>query len=229
MVVKRIPRDEEGFDLLLQSLYEKAVNYKTVLNISDEMLDRLHKNAMAYHEWRMVKVQIAASKKSVTEFVEQLFSGDKKNALPVTPIINLGTPTLPDKPGIEMQTREFIEYLELQDAFTDAIGLDFGFYVNTSDSSSPEDLTINFKVKDYSGYRLDIIFSLHEQDALDLSYRIKGAPNFTKVTATSSPYTLEVPPDPDGLAITLEMYAILIRKNKPVGQTSDVKTVIAHA
>jgi len=70
---------------------------------------------------------------------------------------------------------------------------------------------------------------LQGQDAFDLSYRVKGAPAWTKIRLTSSPYRLEISPDPNGLAVTLEMQGILIRKNEPVGQTSDLKTVIAHA
>jgi hypothetical protein len=229
MIRKKIPFDENGFDLMLQNLDAKCDGYKTALNISGAQLAVLAADAAAYHDWRLVKNQIAESKTSVTNFVKILFTGDKKDPLPMTPVINLGSPALPAKPGIETRTKEFIEYLELQDNFTDAVGLDLGFYVETSGAADPENKVGDFKVRDFSGYELDIIFSKQGADALDLSYRIKGTPAWTKIRLTSSPYRLQITPDPNGLAVTLEMQGILIRKNEPVGQTSDVKTVIAHA
>jgi hypothetical protein len=226
---KRIPNTEEGFDLLLQNLNGKCEGYKTTLNISGAQLAALDTNATCYHACRLLKNQINDTKVSLTNFVEKLFSGGSKDDMPVAPNLTFVLPTLPVKPGIEEQTRKFIEYLELQDDFSDAIGLDLGFYEETGGAISSEDKTADFKVKDFSGYRLDVLFSLQGQDALDLSYRAKGAPAWTKIRLTSSPYRLEIPPDPNGLAVTLEMQGILIKKNEPVGQASDVKTVIAHA
>jgi hypothetical protein len=228
-VHKVIPTDEEGFDLLLQSLDEKCPAFKTTLNISDSMLDALQINATCYHELRLLKDQFNDTKVSLTEFIQKIFSAKSKDALPTAPTLTFTLPVLPGKPGIEEQTKKFIEYLELQDDFTDEMGLNFGFYVETSGAISPEDQIGNFKVKDFSGYRLDILFALHGQDGFKLSYRVKGEIPWTIITLITSPYTLQVPPDPDGLAITLEMKGDLIKNNKPVGQTSDVKTVIAHA
>ena len=226
---KVIPPDEERFDLLAQNLKAKSVNFKTTLNISDEMLAMLDTNAAAYHGLRLLKDQFNNTKTAITNFVEELFTGDKKDPLPPSPNLAFVMPTLPAKPGIEQQIREFIEYLEIQDNFTDAIGLELGFYVETGDSVSPEELVGDFKVKDLSEYRLDILFSLQGQDALRLDYRTKGTSAWTELTLTSSPYTLEVAPDPNGLAVTLEMRGTLVRKNKTVGNTSDTKTVVAHA
>lgn len=226
---KVIPNNEDDFDLLAQNLKAKSVNFKTALNITDEMLAMLDTNAAAYHGFRLLKDQFNNTKTALTNFVEILFSGDKKDPLPPSPNLSFVMPTLPAKPGIEQQIREFIEYLEIQDNFTDAIGLELGFYVETGDSASPEELVGDFKVKDLSEYRLDIDFSLKGQDALRLDYRAKGTTAWTELTLTSSPYTLEVAPDPNGLAVTLEMRGTLVRKNKTVGNTSDTKTVVAHA
>ena len=225
---KRIPTGEDEFDLLLQNLNEKCEGYKVPLNISGAQLAALDTNATCYHACRLLKNQLNDTKVSLTKFVEKLFSGSSKDDLPVAPVLTFALPALPAKPGIEEQTKKFIEYLELQDDFTDAIGLDLGFYVETSGAGASEDKTADFKVKDFSGYRLDILFSLQGQDALRLSHRVKGATAWTIETLTSSPYTLEIAPDPNGLAVTLEMQGILIKNNKPVGQMSDVKTVIAH-
>jgi hypothetical protein len=226
---KRIPTDEEGYDLLLQNLNEKCPGYKTVLNISGAQLSALDTNATCYHACRLLKNQLNDTKVSLTKFIEKLFSGSSKEDLPPAPNLTFALPTLPAKPGIEEQMKKFIEYLELQDDFTDAIGLDLGFYVETGAAIGAEEKTADFKMKDFSGYRLDVLFSLQGQDALRFSYRVKGTTAWTTVTITSSPYTLEIPPDPDGLAITLEMQAILIKNNKPVGQMSDMKTAIARA
>lgn len=40
---------------------------------------------------------------------------------------------------------------------------------------------------------------------------------------------MQVAPDPNGLAVTIEMQGTLIDKNQIVGNTSDVKTVVARA
>jgi hypothetical protein len=229
MIRRKVPRDEESFDLMLQNMDGKCPNYKTALNISDAQLDVLKTDAAAYHDWRLVKNQIAESKVSITNFVKILFTGDKKDPLPTTPVVNIGSPALPAKPGIETRTKEFIEYLELQDNFTDAIGLDLGFYEDTSGAVDSENLIGDFKVKDLAGYKLEVAFGKKGQDALDLSWRVKGSAGWNKIRLTSSPYTLEIPPDANGLAVTIEMQGILIKKNEPVGQSSDLKTAIAHA
>lgn len=226
---KRIPFDEEGFDLLLQSLDEKCPGYQTELNISAAQLAALHTNAVFYHGCRLVKSQINDTKTSLTKYVDKMFSGSSKEALPVAPNLSFELPALPAKPGIEEQTKKFIEFLELQDNFSDAIGLDLGFYEEVSRENDEEKLVGEFKVGDFSGYALEINFSKKGQEALDLNYRVKGTTDWTKIRLTSSPYTLEIPPDPNGLAVTIEMQGILISKNKPVGRVSDVKTVIAHA
>lgn len=227
-IKKRIPNDEEGFDLMLQNMNAKCAGYSVELNISNAQLTTLGTNATSYHECRLLKDQINDTKTSYTSFVKIIFSGDKKDPLPPTPNLTFNVPTLPAKPGIEKQTKEFIVYLESQDNFTDAIGLDLGFYEEVSDSS-PENLIGDFKVKDALDYQLIISFSLQGQDALRLSWRVKGTTAWTNITLTSSPYTLEVEADPNGLAVTLEMQAVLIKNNKPIGNTSDLKTVIARA
>lgn len=226
---KRIPREEGEFDLLLQNLNEKCDGYKTVLNISDAQLAALETNATAYHACRLLKNQLNDTKVSFTKFVDKLFTGSSKDAAPALPNLTFTPPTLPAKSGIEQQTKKFIEYLELQDNFSDEIGLDLGFYEETGGAGEVVDKVGDFKVKDFSGYALDIIFSKQGQDAFDLKWRIKGTPDWTTVRLVSSPYRLQIPPDPNGLAITLEMQGILIRKNEPVGQSSDLKTVVAHA
>ncbi len=226
---KRIPKDEEEFDLLLQNLNQKSENYKVALNISDSQLGVLATNAACYHGCRLLKNQFGDTKVSLTQFVEKLFSGSPKDDMPTAPTLIFTLPALPAKPGIEEQTKKFIEHLELQDNFSDAIGLDLGFYVETGGTGDKGILLGDFKVKDFSGYALDITFSKQGQEALDFSYRVKGTPNWTKIRLTSSPYRLEITPDPNGLAVTLEMQGVLISKNKPVGQASDVKTAIAHA
>ncbi|HQU85457.1 MAG TPA: hypothetical protein PKY59_20110 [Pyrinomonadaceae bacterium] len=230
MTIKKvIPRYEEGMDLLAQNLNSKLPALKTTLNISDDMLETLSKNAAAYHGWRLLKDQLSNTKIAVTSFVDNLFRGDKKDPVPTKPDLTFVAPQLPQKPGIETQIKELIEYIELQDAFTDAIGLDLGFYVEEGDSASPETLVGNFKTEDLSGYRLKIIFSLQKQDAFRLGYRIKGAGGgaWTFLTLTKSPYILEITPDPNGLAVTVEMQGTLVKNNETVGHSSDPKTVVA--
>jgi len=228
-IVKVIPRDEEGFELLVLKMNSKMTNWRTTLNISAEQLTALGQNAEAYQGWRLIKAQIADTKTSVTEFVRILFEGDKNDPIPAMPNLSFAVPPLPAKPGIERQIKDLIEYIELQDGFTDAIGLDLGFYVEEGDNISPEELTAKFEVDDLSAYRLEIEFSLQKQDAFRLSYRTKGGSGWTDLTLTSSPYILQITPDPNGLAVTIEMQGSLIDKNQIVGNTSDVKTVVAHA
>ncbi|MCD9188862.1 MAG: hypothetical protein LUM44_20760 [Pyrinomonadaceae bacterium] len=226
---KVIPLDEEGFELLVIKMNSKLNGWKTVVNVSTDQLSNLEQLAAAYQGWRLLKAQLADTKTSITEFVRLLFEGDKNEPLPATPALTFVIPPLPAKPGIEQQLKELIEYIELQDGFTDAIGLDLGFYVETGDNLSPEELTGDFEVDDLSAYRLEIKFSLQKQDAFRLSYRTKGVSAWTELTLTSSPYILQVTPDPNGLAVTLEMKGTLIDKNQTVGNTSDTKTVVAHS
>jgi hypothetical protein len=181
--------------------------------------------AVSYHGWRLFKNQLNDMKTSITNVVTQLFTGDPKGVVPALPDLTLPAPPMPAKPGIEKQIEKFIGDLERHDNFTEAIGLDLGFYEETSDAGNVGD----FKVKDFMNYALDVFFSLQGQDALDLRWRIKGTVPFTTIRLTSSPYRLQIPPDANGLAVTVEMQGVLIRKNEPVGQASDLKTVIAHA
>lgn len=228
-VRKRIPRDEESFDLMLQNMDSKCDGYRVPLNISTEQLTTLATNAASYHGWRLLKSQFSDTKTSITNFVEILFSGNKKAPLPPTPGLTFDLPPLPAKPGIEKQTNEFIEYLEMQDNFTPAIGQDLGFYEEVADVGASEEKTAEFSAQNISGYQLKITFSLQKQNALRLSYRVKGTTAWTHETLTNSPYILELEPDPNGNAVTLEMQARLIKNNKPVGNLSDLKTVIARA
>jgi hypothetical protein len=229
MIRKKIPDSEAEFDSLLQSLNEKCSGYKTILNISDEQLAALDVNATCYHACRLMKNQLNDTKVSFTQFVKKVFKGDPKGSMPSAPSLNFVLPAMSAKPGIEKQTEKFIEYLELQDNFSDTIGLDLGFYVETSGAAEPDTLTGDFKIKDLSGYAFNITFRKQGQDAFDLRWRFKGASDWTKILLTRSPYRLQIPPDENGLAVTLEMQGILIRKNEPVGQMSDLKTVIARA
>ena len=192
-VRKRIPTGEGEFDLLLAKFECEMWRLSNPeLNISAAQLATLATNAAAYHGWRLLKSQISDTKTSITNFVEFLFNGDKKDPLTPTPGLTFVVPTLPAKPGIERQTKEFIEYLEIQDNFTDAIGLDLGFYTEVGSGIAPEDRTAEFKVNDSFNYALIVSFSLQGQDALRLSYRVKGTTAWTKETLVTSPYTLEV-------------------------------------
>jgi hypothetical protein len=225
---KRIPENEEEYDLMLETLAEKCPNYKTTLDISDAKLLMVSSSATAYHGWRLFKNQLSETKTSITQICKQLFEGDPKDALPALPDLTLTAPPMPGKPGIEKQIDKFIGDIERHDNFTDAVGLDLGFYIQTSDAA-PEERTGDFKTKDFAGYGTDIIFSLKGSDALDLRWRVKGETTWNKERITSSPYRLEIPPDPNGLAVTLEMQGIFIEDSKPVGNWSDIKIVVARA
>ena len=226
---KRIPENEEEYDLMLETLNEKCPNYKTVLDISGEKLAMISSCAESYHGWRLFKNQLGETKTSVTNLVKQLFEGDPKDVLPALPDFTLTAPPMPAKPGIEKQIEKFIGDLERHDNFTEAIGLDLGFYVESGGGVDKGNLVGDFKFRDFPGYEFDINFGKHGQEALDLGWRVKGTTAWTKIRLTSSPYRLVIPPDPNGLAITIEMQGILISRNKPVGQSSDIKTAIAHA
>ncbi len=229
MIRKRIPKDEEGFDLMLQNMNAKCEAYKDVLNISAAQLATLATDAVSYHDWRLVKNQFAETKVSFTEFVELLYNGDKNAPVPAIPTVSIGSPTLPTKLGIEPRTKEFIEYLEVQENFTDAMGLNLGFYENVPDPVAPGDRTAKITAQDLINYAIKILFSKQGLGGLRLSWRIKGTTTWTHETLTDSPYILQIPPDPNGQAITIELQAVLIEKNKPVGNPTDIKTVIAHA
>ena len=226
---KRIPDSEEGFDLMLQNMNEKCTSYKAALNISDTQLATLDTNAESYHGWRLLKNQISQTKTSITEFVRIINRGNKNDPMPTTPDLVFEIPPLPAKPGIEQQTEEFILYLEMQDNFTDAMGLDLGFYENVGEGLPSDQKTAEFSVEDLLDYALKITYSRKGLKGFLIKYRIKGTNVWTNVTLSSSPYVLQITPDPDGKAITLEMQGVLIEDNKLVGLPSDVKTVIAHA
>ena len=226
---KKIPTGEAEFDLLLARLNEKCPDYRRTLNISDAQLAVLSVNATCYHECRLLKDQLEDAKTGFTKFVQELFEGSSKRSTPPPPNLNFELPAMPDRSGIEEQTKKFIEYLELQDDFTDAIGLDLGFYVHTSDAVEIETRTGELKTKDYAGYETDVMFSLKGADAADVRWRVKGETVWNTFRATSSPYRLAIQPDPNGAAITLEMQLIYVKDNKQVGNWSDLKIVVARA
>lgn len=228
---KNPPRIESERRTWLNNLAAKFVQYAQQLGFNNAQILILNQIAATFGYYLDYQAAAQAFSQSVTNAKNKQWSDKDKSPVSEPPPV-FAAPAQPadffPTPGDERRLDILLDDIYNADAMTDAIGLDLGIYEDTPDPISPDTLVAEFTVADMGSYKLRISFGKQGQDGLQLMWRVKGATAWNIVNLTTA-YDLQIPPDPDGNAVTVQLQAHLLKKNNPVGLLSDLKTAAAKA
>jgi hypothetical protein len=222
------PRPEAEVNALLQLWHERMPDHQTRYTLTAAQLAQILDDALVYQHMLNASNLLDEDVKEFYTYKKNIMEGDPnveagdypKIELPSLPVL-----TNPPKAGIEKRSQELYNYLKAHPNRTAESLADLGISAGEGDSVSPEDLKPTLKPKAQIDDVIEIAFNKQAQSSIRIQ-RETAADKWTTVgEATSSPFVDETP-SPDGKPEKRRYRAVYLAKNKPVGQYSDIVTIV---
>ena len=127
-------------------------------------------------------------------------------------------------PGARARVRDIANFVKGNPDYVSSDGDLLGIVTTGGEAPNFGDVTADFKVKTLAAFALEVTFTKQGSDGMRFEMRKKGGDWQFVTVLTSSPGSFTVTPTTPGQAEQVEIRGILIKKNDPVGNYSDIKT-----
>lgn len=222
------PIIEVRINALLQIWHEKMPDNQIRYTLTAAQLAQILDDALVYNHMIKARALLDVEVKEFFTYKKNIMEGDPNATVgdyPTIELLSLPVLTNPPKPGIVARNKEIYNYLKSHPNRTAESLADLGISDSDGDSISPADLKPPIKPQALIDDRVEIAFKKLGQAAIRMQ-RETGDDKWTNVgDATSSPFIDETP-SPDGKPEKRRYRAIYLAKNQPVGQYSDIVTVV---
>jgi hypothetical protein len=129
-------------------------------------------------------------------------------------------------PGARARARDIANFIKGNPVYIVTDGELLGIVTTGGEARDPAGLTADFSVKTLAAFAIEVTFKKQGMDAMRFEMRHKGG-EWTFVTVlTSSPGSFTITPATPGTAEQIELRSILMEKNVPVGNYSDIKPAL---
>lgn len=174
--------------------------------------------------WAQARHDADQIKQQLTKYFNDV-SGNDPSLDPPAPIdFSLkGTAPAEVPPGIEFRTREIARQIKGTVAYSQADGELLGIVSPTVTPNDLSGLTPEFTLRTLANFELEAAFKKNGTDALKFEIRHKGGNWAMGAFLLTSPGTFAVVPAAAGVAEQIEVRAIYLQKNNPIGNFSDAK------
>lgn len=222
------PNTEATVNALLQIWQVKLSDHQTKYTLTAAQIAQVTDDAVVYNHLIKARNLLNEEVAEFSTYKKKIMEGDPKDTADAYPTIEL--PELPEltnppKPGIEKRNQELYNYLKSHPNRTAESLAELGVSAGEGGSISPEDLKPLLKPQALIDDVVEIGFNKQTQTAIRIQREI-GVDNWTSVgDATSSPL-LDDTPSPDGKPEKRRYRGVYLAKNQPVGQYSDIVTVV---
>jgi hypothetical protein len=129
-------------------------------------------------------------------------------------------------PGIKARTQEIANHIKNHMAYSEADGELLGIVADEEEAPAVETLNAEFDLRTLAGFALEATFSKQGMDAIRFEARRKGGNWQLAAVLVSSPGAFTVEPTAPGTAEQIEIRAVLLRKNQPVGNYSNIHVAL---
>jgi hypothetical protein len=222
------PKSEPEVNSLLQLWHERMPDHQTRYGLTAAQLAQVLDDALVYQHLMKARDMLDEDVNEFYTYKKNIMEGEPNGTAGDYPKIELPSlPTLtnPPKPGIEKRNQELYNFLKSHPNRTAQSLADLGISETDSDPVSPGDLKPALKIQAKPDDRVEIAFSKQGQTAIRFQ-RETGDDKWTSVgDATSSPFTDETA-SAGGKPEKRRYRAVYLAKNQPVGQYSDIVTVV---
>lgn len=222
------PKTQTGVNALLQIWYVKMPDHQTRYTLTAAQLAQVLDDALVYQHLINTGSLLDEDVKEFYTYKKNIMEGDpniEAGDYPKIEMPSLPALTNPPKAGIEKRNQELYNFLKAHPNRTAESLADLGIGEGEGDSISPDDLKPALKAQARIDDKIEIAFKKQGQSAIRIQ-RETGADKWTNAgDATSSPFIDETP-SPDGKPEKRRYRAVYLSKNQPVGQYSDIVTIV---
>ncbi|HEX8369460.1 MAG TPA: hypothetical protein VF604_13020 [Pyrinomonadaceae bacterium] len=222
------PRKEPEVDALLQLWHERMPDHQTRYTLTAAQLAQVLDDALVYRHMLNATNLLDEDVKEFYTYKKNIMKGDpnvEAGDYPKIEMPSLPTLTNPPRAGIEKRNQELYNFLKAHPNRTAESLADLGIGEAGGDPVSPEDLKPALKAQARIDDKIEIAFNKQGQSAVRIQ-RETGADKWTNAgEPTSSPFVDETP-SPDGKPEKRRYRAVYLAKNQPVGQYSDIVSVV---
>jgi hypothetical protein len=222
------PKTEAKINDLLQLWHERMPDHQTRYTLTAAQLAQILDDALVYEHLMKARMMLDEDVKEFSAYKKNIMEGDpnvEAGDYPKIELPSMPTLTNPPKAGIEKRNQELYNFLKAHPNRTAESLADLGISESDGDAISPEDLKPALKPKARIDDKIEIAFNKQGQSAIRIQ-RETAADKWTNVgEPTSSPFVDETP-SPDGKPEKRRYRAVYLAKNQPVGQYSDIVTIV---
>lgn len=221
------PRDMESLVSFYANLNTNLPHFEVKYNIRQETLDRVKANYEWLSYWVAARYAFDQTGKQLTRYFNAIAYGRGADGAITAPILDAVNDAPPSEVpfDIEAFTRALRREIVARANYSTADGELLGFVAPDTDKRPEESLTASFVAETQPDFALRIKFKKEGADALRVEHRHKGE-NWMLLTILTADGTARIPPKIAGQAEQIELRAILLRKNQPFGNYSDIRTAI---
>lgn len=175
--------------------------------------------------WVQARHDADQLKQQLTKYFNEIGGSDPSLDPPAPIDFTLqGTAPAEVPPGIEFRTREIARQIKGHASYATADGELLGIVSPKETNGDLSELTPEFTLKTLANFELEATFKKQGMDALKFEVRHKGGNWQMAAFLLTSPGTFAVVPAAAGVAEQIEVRAVYLQKNNPVGNFSDAKS-----
>ena len=165
-----------------------------------------------------------AASKAATSWRDGVLSSKRSNKLAAAlPNFPSTPPPAGTRNGVIAEFRTLVAQIKASPGFTDAIGIAFNIMPPERAATPLREIEPKLDATAKPGYEVRIQGSLRGMDQMRIDGQRKGSAKWEWLAfLTTLPATITVEPSVDGEPESLRIRAVLLKKNKEVGQPSDV-------
>lgn len=224
------PRKREELPEWYQNFVTQLTLLKTKYGITEPQLESIVEDNDWIQYWVPAMHEIEEQFDAIVDkdgYFDTILKGAIGSPGPSAAAISLpaGGPVQPP-PGARQRVRDIANFIKGNPNYVVADGELLGIVTTGSDSLNPGDLTASFTVKTLADFALEVTFKKQGMSAMRFEYRRKGGDWQFITVLTNSPGSFSIAPAVAGTAEQIEMRSILMDKNQPVGNYSDIKTAL---
>lgn len=220
-----LPTNPEDFAAWMQNFDNELPGFAEKYGISAATLSEVAADNDWTQYWVPAKDSAERQKTQINSYYDTI-TKEPEAEQPTDPTLSLpaGKPA-PVLPGIRRRIRDIASFMKGNKAvYAVADGKLLG--IELPESSGALVGSPDFDLWGKSNFALGVKFGKHGHSSVRLEFRRKGDDVWTFITnLTTSPGELHIPPKVAGVAEQIEIRAIFLDKDQPVGEYSDIKVV----
>ncbi len=220
------PEDGEGQAQFQENLDTHLPGLAAKYGIAEESVNRVRNNAGWMRFWVDYRYEFEQQSEQLTKYYNALALGKDAGGAITAPVITPpGAPPAEIEPDVKSFTYALRREIVNKSNYSVADGELLGFEAPESERTPDSEITAEFTNKTQADFDLAIRFAKQDLDGIRLEVRRKGGAwqFLDKLTADG---TVHVEPTAPGEAEQVELRGVMLRKNQPVGNYSEIQTAL---
>ena len=218
-------------NMAIKRIASQIDEYGPKVGFSQQEIDRVKEISVQYDFAATIYDRNSNQKKALRTWRDSMISSSRiGKAAGERPMFDNTPAPAGMRTGLIGEIRKFVEMIKASPGYTTGIGVAMGILSPNHVKKSLHELQPEPKVTAVLGYRVKIVCEKQGMDAIQVEYCRNGEETWQKVAfLISLPETIYIAPAVIGVPETGRIRVIYIKKNKTVGQYSNMQYVTLFA